>query len=77
MFYYFENAIPHVLYDVSLPLEERKKQAIVFPTAKHAANFLGIPPHQIYFYRTPGKRVRHRSNGKEYAVRIKKEVTNG
>lgn len=74
---YLENAIPHVLYDVSLPIEERKIKAIEFPSAKHAANFLGIPPNQIYALRTPGKRVRHRSSGKEYAVRIKKEVSNG
>lgn len=78
MSYHLENAVPHVLYDVSLPIEERKQKAIVFPSAKHVANFLGMPYNQIYALRQPGKRVRHRVTGKEYALRImKKEVANG
>lgn len=77
MQYHLENAVPHILYDLSLPIEERKKQAIEFPSAKHVANFLGMPYTQIYGLRHPGKRVKHRVTGKEYAVRIKKEVANG
>ncbi len=72
-----ENSVPHILYDVSLPIEERKQKAIEFPSAKHVANFLGMPYNQIYALRQPGKRVKHRLTGKEYAVRIKKGGGNG
>lgn len=75
---YLDNAVPHILYDVSIPsIEERRKQAQIFPSAKHVANFLGIPPNQLYPFRTPGKRVKHRVTGKEYAVRIKRDENNG
>lgn len=73
MSFHLENAVPHALYDISLPLPERKEKALIFPTGRHAANFLGIAPHQIVFYRVPGRRVTHKASGKVYAVRIAKK----
>lgn len=66
-----ENAVPHVLYDISLPLPERKEKALHFKCLKDAANFIGIPYNQLYAFRVPGKRVKAK-DGKLYAVRIKK-----
>lgn len=78
MQYHLENAVAHILYDISLPFPERKEQARVFKSAMAVANYLGYPPHQIFPYRQPGKRIKCRKTGKEYAVRIfKREVING
>lgn len=65
-----ENAVPHVVYDLSLPLEERREKAMVFKSGKAAATFLGVPFDKIHRYRTIGKRIE--KNGKLYAVRIKR-----
>lgn len=74
----FDNAIPYLLYDISIPLPERADQAIKFKSGMAAANFLGIPPNQIQYWRVPGKRIVSKNDGKTYAVRIaKKEVANG
>lgn len=66
-----DNAVPHVLYDLSIPLPERKEKALHFKCLKDAANFIGMPYNQLYAYRVPGKRVKAK-DGKLYAVRIKK-----
>ena len=74
----FDNAIPHILYDISIPLPERKEKALLFKTGMAAANFLGIPPNQIQYWRVPGKRITSKNDGITYAIRIaKKEVANG
>lgn len=66
-----DNAVPHVLYDLSLPLPERKEQAMVFKSLKDLSNYLGKPYNQLYAFRHPGTRVKARG-GKFYAIRIKK-----
>lgn len=65
-----DNAVAHVVYDLSLPLEERKQKAIKFRTAKAAARFLGIGENRVPRYVYPGKRIER--NGKLYAIRIAK-----
>ena len=69
-----ENAIPHIVYDLSLPLEERKKNAKVFPSRVDAARYLGTTEKFIARRLSPGKRIE--SNGKEYAIRIYHGKTN-
>lgn len=64
-----ENATPHIVYDLSLPLEERKQKAVVFRTAKDVALFLGINYASVTHYRQRGKRVEGK-DGKLYAIRI-------
>ena len=64
-----DNKVPHILYDLSLPLEERKDKAVVFPSARHVADFLGVTSSRIMQTRMPGKKVQGR-DGKIYAVRI-------
>lgn len=71
-----ENAVPHVVYDLSIPLPERREQAMIFRTSKDVALFLGINYNQVSYYRQIGKRVTGK-DGKEYAIRIaKKELQN-
>ena len=66
-----ENAVPHVLYDISLPFPDRTEKAIHFKCLKDAANFLGKPYNQLYALRKPGIRIAGK-DGKRYALRIKK-----
>lgn len=66
-----DNAVPHLLYDLSIPLPERKEKAKEFKSLKDVGNFLGRPYNQLYAFREPGKRVTGK-DGKEYAIRIKK-----
>lgn len=63
-----DQAVPHVVYDLSLPLPERREKAIVFKSGHAAANWLGIPPKALYDIRIPGRRAY--KDGKAYAVRI-------
>ncbi len=65
-----DHPVPHVVYDLSLPLPERKEKAMWFRSAHQAANWLGVAPKQLYALRVPGKRVYRQ--GKPYAVRIAK-----
>lgn len=64
-----DNKVPHILYDLSIPLPERKDKAVVYPSARHVADFLGTTSHRIMQVRQPGKRIQGR-DGKIYAVRI-------
>jgi hypothetical protein len=66
-----DNGVPHVLYNVDLPLEERKANAIYFKTSRHVALFLGCEYRKVHNYRQPGKRIVGR-DGKTYAIRIAK-----
>lgn len=68
-----ENAVPHVLYDVSLPFPDRREKALHFKCLKDAANFLGKPYNQLYALRKPGIRILGK-DGKTYALRIKKST---
>ena len=67
-----DNSVPHVVYDLTLPLEERRKNAISFRTGRQAAQFLGIKERYLHRLVKPGKRIER--NGKLYAVRIKKHA---
>lgn len=69
-----ENAVPHILYDLSIPLPERREKAELFRTAKDVALFLGINYSMVSHYRQIGRRVKGK-NGKEYAIRIAKKET--
>ena len=64
-----DNKVPHILYDLSIPLPDRKDKAVVYPSARHVADFLGTTSHRIMHVRQPGKRITGR-DGKIYAVRI-------
>lgn len=63
--------VPHMVYDLSIPLPERKEKAIKFKSAHAAANWLGIPPKKLFDVRIPGRKVY--KDGKAYAVRIAKQ----
>jgi hypothetical protein len=66
---HLENAISYLLYDLSLPLEERPSKAVLFRTGADVALFLGINATRLPYIRIPGKKVRGK-DGKIYAVRI-------
>lgn len=73
-FAFDEQPVPHLVYDLSIPLEERKAKAVKFRSAHAAANWLGIPPNRMYKARVPGHRVQRKQDGKWYAVRIAPKV---
>ena len=62
------EGVPHLVYDLSLPLPERRETAMKFKSAAAAANWLGIAPKRLFDIRMPGKRAY--KDGKAYAVRI-------
>lgn len=64
-----ENSVPHWLYDLSLPLEERRQKRVLFRTAKDVALFVGIMYSSVTHYRKPGHRVEGK-DGKLYAIRL-------
>jgi len=66
---HLENAISYLLYDLSLPIEERPAKAVFFKSGTDLAHHLGISPTRLPYLRVPGKKVRGR-DGKIYAVRI-------
>ncbi len=68
---FLDNSVPHVLFDVNLPLEERKAKALHFRTSRDVALFLGCEYRKIAAYRKPGRRITGR-DGKTYAIRIAK-----
>ena len=70
LFGFDDQAVPHVVYDLSVPLEERKYKSLRFKSAHAAANWLGIPPKNLYKIRVPGRKVQRKEDGKWYAVRI-------
>lgn len=61
-----ENSVPHLLYDLSVPLEQRKP--LEFKSAHAVARYLSVPATSVHRYR--GRRIRSR-DGKIYALRIK------
>ena len=63
-----DNAIPHIVYDLSLPLEQRRKEAQVFGSIKDTADYLGISEKTVVYNAKPGKRVA--AKGKEFAIRV-------
>jgi len=70
-----DNAQPHYLYDMSLPLPERLQKRMWFDSAWSAALFLGVPAQRIYTSRSSKHRIYSESQGGWFAVRIaKKEI---
>lgn len=63
------NADPHVVFDLSLPMKERREQARVFGSLAKAADYMRCAPTTAYKYRQPGKRWKA-ADGKEYAIRV-------
>jgi hypothetical protein len=68
---FLDNSVPHVLYDVNLPMDERRAKALYFKTSSEVALFLGCEYRKIAAYRKPGRRITGR-DGKTYAIRIAK-----
>jgi hypothetical protein len=64
-----ENAQPHVIYDLSLPLPERREKAIVFRSIAYLARHFKVSSTTIYTHRKIGKRFKD-ANGKEWAIRV-------
>jgi hypothetical protein len=68
LFAFDDQAVPHLVYDLSIPLPERREKAMWFKSGHAAANWLGIPPKRLYTARAAGHRVT--KDGKQYAIRI-------
>jgi hypothetical protein len=66
---HLQNAISYLLYDLSLPIEERPSKAVFFRTGADVALYLGINATRLPYIRILGKKVRGK-DGKIYAVRI-------
>ena len=66
---HLENAVSYLLYDLSLPIEERPAKAVFFRAGVDLAHFLGINTTRLPYLRVPGKKVTGK-DGKIYAVRI-------
>lgn len=66
-----DNSIPVLLYDCSLPLEERKKKRKEFSSIRKAQDFLGISRKQAISAAHKQKRVFSPKFEREFAVRIK------
>lgn len=71
MFTDVSNSIPVLLYDCSLPLEERRENKKEFPSIRKAQDFLGISRKQAISAAHKQKRVFSPKFEKEFAVRIK------
>lgn len=68
----------HYVYDLALPLPERRVKRMSFPTALAAANYLGVTPQRIYANRKNRARVWSESLNGWFAVRVattEKETT--
>ena len=65
-----QGAIAHIVYDLSLPLEERIKKQLHFDSLKEVSKFLGVGETKIGYNRSVGKRIFAKENW--WAVRIKK-----
>lgn len=65
-----ENAHPHYVYDMSLPMPERRQKRMYFPTGLAAANWLGVVPQRVYVNRKNHARIWSDAHGGWFAVRI-------
>ena len=68
-----DNAQPHYVYDLSIPLPERNLKRMWFDSAWSAALFLGVPAQRIYMSRSSKHRIWSESQGGWFAVRIAKK----
>lgn len=65
-----DNAHPHYVYDLSLPMPERQLQRLYFPTGMAAANWLGVTPQRVYTNRKNKLRIWSEAHGRWFAIRI-------
>lgn len=65
-----EGSHPHYVYDMSLPMPERKLQRLFFTTGTAAANWLGVVPQRVYMNRKSKCRIWSDLRGGWFAVRI-------
>lgn len=66
-----ENGEPHWLYDLSIEdIEVRKKKRQWFAAAHKLANYLGVPPKDIFSKRVPGTKIFSKRFQNWYAIRI-------
>lgn len=65
-----ENSHPHYVYDLSLPMPQRRLQRLYFPTGMAAANWLGVTPQRVYNNRKNKLRIWSEAHGRWFAVRI-------
>jgi len=65
-----------ILFDCSLPKEERIKNPILFNSIVSACNYIGLRQDKIYYYASMEARRKQRRfvskkhNGKEFAIRF-------
>lgn len=71
MFQDIDNSVPVLLYDCSLPLEERQKNKMEFSSIRKAQDYLGISRKQAANAAHKQKRVFSPRFGREFAMRIK------
>lgn len=64
----FEST-PIALYDLTLPIEERAKNKIVFRRATDCLKFLGASPGKFSYAKLRGNGKITDKNGKPYAMR--------
>lgn len=66
-----QNKNKYFLYDLSLPLEDRKRQAEQnpFDSGMQIARILGVNPARIYANAGNGNRIYCKAKNKWYAVR--------
>jgi hypothetical protein len=75
--YSFAESNPHWLYDLSIEdLNERKQKKQLFDAAHKVANFLGLPPKEIYDKRTHGTKVFSKRFNRWFAIRVAKNENN-
>lgn len=67
------RAQPHYLYDLSLPLPERRHKRLYFTSQVAAAVFLGVQPERISVSRATKHRIWSEAQGKWFAVRLANE----
>lgn len=66
-----ENSEPHWLYDLSIEdVEARKKKRQWFAAAHKLANYLGVPPRDVFNKRVPGTKIFSNRFQRWYAIRI-------
>jgi len=64
------EGLGHYLYDLSIPLPERREKRLYFSTGLAAANFLGVPPQRVYNNRRTKHKIWSESLNGWFAVRL-------
>lgn len=65
------NSVPHWLYDLSIEnIEERKEKRQYFESGAAIANFIGVPPKDIWDKRIPGRKIFSKKFNRWYTIRV-------